>query len=90
LTADKAAEAESARQENSGSDHPGRDGSRHHTMRHWITSFRLLPEDRGQIAAKNQAGRKAFFFEKKNQKTFTLGAGPTFPAMACKFALAQN
>ncbi len=32
----------SAVQSDSGGGHPTRDGGRHQTMRHWITSFRLL------------------------------------------------
>jgi hypothetical protein len=34
----------SASQSKSGGGHPGRDGGRHQTMRHWITSFQLLTE----------------------------------------------
>jgi hypothetical protein len=31
-----------------------------------------------------------FFFEKKNQKTFTFSATSIYPAMACICTLAQN
>jgi hypothetical protein len=35
-------------------------------------------------------GRKPFFSEEKNQKTFIFSAASMFPAMAGKLPLAQN
>ncbi len=44
---------------NSGGVSPGRDNGRHRTMRHWITSFRLLSGHRGAAWARAQAARRA-------------------------------